>query len=110
MFGKKIIKEVKIVDEIKVKELEYTISQMRKDFDSEKRIHDNELVTEISKATKKKDDEITNFKIENSCLKKEVDILNKAFENMGFDVKDMKDILDQLVKGIVSKNEIKVIK
>ena len=29
---------------------------------------------------------------------------------MGFDVKDMKDILNKLVDGIVSKNEINVIK
>lgn len=36
--------------------------------------------------------------------------LEKAFENLGFDVKDMKDILNKLVDGLVSKNEINIIR
>jgi hypothetical protein len=53
---------------------------------------------------------ITTLQKDNSVLEKEKEILTKAFENMGFDVKDMKSILDKLVDGLVSKNEISVIK
>jgi hypothetical protein len=38
MFTKEIIKEVKVVDEVKVKELEAQIIQLKADFESEKRI------------------------------------------------------------------------
>jgi hypothetical protein len=41
---------------------------------------------------------------------KEAEILTKAFENLGFDVKDMKDILNKLVDGIVGKNTVHVVK
>lgn len=37
-------------------------------------------------------------------------MLEKAFENMGFDVKDMKEILGKLVDGLIAKHEINVIK
>ena len=110
MFTKTIVKEVKVVDEVKVKELEATIKELRGNFESEKKILTNEIVMKISQATAEKDKENNKIKEENSVLKKEVEILTKAFENMGFDVKDMKDILNKLVDGIVSKNEINVIK
>lgn len=48
--------------------------------------------------------------IENNNHKKEVEILTTAFKNLGFDVKDMKDILNKLVDGIVSKNIINLVK
>lgn len=43
-------------------------------------------------------------------MESEVAMLNKAFENLGFDVKDMKEILNKLVDGLVTKNTISVIK
>jgi uncharacterized protein (UPF0335 family) len=46
----------------------------------------------------------------NGIQAKEIEVLTKAFENMGFDVKDMKDILNKLVDGIVSKNTVNVLK
>lgn len=110
MFGKTEIKEVKVVDETRIKELEQENRQLRTDFASEKRILENELQLKINKATEEKEKENVKLKEENSVLKKEVEILEKAFENMGFDVKDMKEILNKLVDGIVSKNEINVIK
>ncbi len=64
----------------------------------------------IQKATKKLADENKSLTIENENNKKEVLILTKAFENMGFDVKDMKEILNKLVDGIVSKNQIQLVK
>lgn len=110
MFTKTIIKEVKVIDETKVKELEANILQMQKNFESEKRITQNEITIKIAEATREKDIENNKIKQENAVLLKEVSILTKAFENMGFDVKDMKEILNKLVDGIVSKNEINVIK
>lgn len=50
------------------------------------------------------------LEIENGVLTKEVEILRKAFANMGFEVKDMKEILNKLVDGVVSKNTINVVK
>ena len=54
--------------------------------------------------------ETLELQIENNKLKSKAEVLENAFESLGFDVKDMKDILNKLVDGIVSKNEIKVIK
>lgn len=107
---KTIVKEVKVVDETKVKELEQVIAQNKINFDSEKRILNKELSIKINDSVKEKEAENQKLRTENAVLKKEVEILEKAFENMGFDVKDMKEILNKLVDGIVSKNEINVIK
>lgn len=102
--------EVKVVDETKVRELQAEIKQIKKDFESDRRILDAEFQTKVNKAVEDKDKENNKLKEENAVLRKEVEILEKAFENMGFDVKDMKEILNKLVDGIVSKNEINVIK
>ena len=110
LFGKEVIKEVKVVDDKKILELQNELKQVKKDFESDKRILEAELQTKINKAVEEKDKEINKVNSENSVLRKEVEILEKAFENMGFDVKDMKEILNKLVDGIVSKNEINVIK
>ena len=40
----------------------------------------------------------------------EIKMLRGAFENLGFDVKDMKGILDKLVEGLISKNAIQLVK
>lgn len=48
--------------------------------------------------------------IENAKLKEKVDIIEKAFKNLGFDVKDMKEILGKLVDGVVAKNTINLVK
>ena len=110
MFTKEIIKEVKVVDETKVKELEQQIKQLRADYESEKRITQNEIKIKINEAVAEKEKENNSLKEKNAVLTEKVSILEKAFENMGFDVKDMKEILNKLVDGIVSKNEINVIK
>lgn len=74
------------------------------------KIRENEINLKIQEANKSYRDENYQLKLKNGILEKEVEILTKAFENMGFDVKDMKDILNKLVDGIISKNEIKLIK
>ena len=86
------------------------IEQIKKDYDSGKKILLSEIDTKIGNAVKDRETENNTLKQENAVLKKEVSILEKAFENLGFDVKDMKGILDKLVEGIISKNEINIIK
>lgn len=65
---------------------------------------------EVRKATQTLEDKIKTLTIENESNKKEKEILTTAFKNLGFDVKDMKDILNKLVEGVVSKNTVQVIK
>lgn len=112
LFGKtkEVIKEVKVIDEKKIKELEQELRQTKLDFASEKRILEAELKIKVSDAVTEKEKENNTIKQENAVLKSKVDILEKAFDNMGFDVKDMKNILDKLVDGIVSKNTIQLVK
>lgn len=47
---------------------------------------------------------------ERNTYKARCELLENAFENLGFEVKDMKDILNKLVDGLIAKNEIKVLK
>lgn len=68
------------------------------------------LDVKLHEKTKELKAEISKLTTENNNYKKEVEILTKAFENMGFDVKDMKEILNKLVDGIVSKNSIQLVK
>lgn len=110
IFNKTVVKEVKVVDETKVKELQQELAQVKKDFESDKRILKAEQQIEINKAVSNKEKENITLSQENAVLKEKVAILEKAFENMGFDVKDMKEILNKLVDGIVSKNTVNVIK
>lgn len=64
----------------------------------------------VQKATKELNEKISKLTIENESNKKEKEMLTTAFKNLGFDVKDMKDILNKLVEGVVSKNTVQVIK
>lgn len=86
------------------------IRQMREDFDSENRIRENEEKIRIQSIVLKKEEENIKLRGENAVLVERTRILEKAFENLGFDVKDMKAILDKLVDGIVSGNTVNVIK
>lgn len=130
MFTK--IKEVKIVDETRIKELELKISQLKEehqrelknikddnqreitnikaDFESAKKITDNEISVKIQEAVREKELEISKLREQNGIQAKEISVLTRAFENMGFDVKDMKDILNKLVDGVVSKNTVNIVK
>jgi phage pi2 protein 07 len=98
-----IIDDLKRNHRIEVEDLKrkHTDEFNKMKFDTEKLAH-----VEIIKAR----DEKKALEIENGVFKSEVTILRKAFENLGFDVKDMKEILNKLVDGIVSKNTINVVK
>lgn len=69
-----------------------------------------EVEITLKEKMQESDAKVQALTIENNNNKKEVEILTKAFENLGFDVKDMKDILNKLVDGIVSKNIVNIVK
>ncbi len=71
---------------------------------------DLELDVKISKEIKDLSNENQKLLLENGNLKQEVSMLNKAFDNMGFDVKDMKEILTKLVEGIIQTHTIQLVK
>lgn len=73
------------------------------------RMKDEQTIV-IAKATKALEDKLQKLTIESEGYKKEKEILTQAFKNLGFDVKDMKEILNKLVDGIVSKNQIQLVK
>lgn len=64
----------------------------------------------IQKAVTKITDDNTALKISAATLKDKVAMYETAFKNLGFDVKDMKDILNKLVDGVIAKGTINVIK
>lgn len=66
-------------------------------------VRTQEAIAEV----KKENSQLT---IDKAILQKEVAMYEKAFENLGFDVKDMKEILNKLVDGLVSKNQIQLVK
>ena len=74
------------------------------------KVKENEILVRIDEETKKQREENNQLKQENAVLSSQVEILTKAFDNMGFDVKDMKGILDKLVDGLIAKGKINVIK
>lgn len=111
------VKKVQEKHEQEVKTLKNTIESKEREIYNLK--EDNRIV--VSRKEKEIDNKIyektsslradnDKLKVENQNLKKEVEILTKAFENLGFDVKDMKDILNKLVDGVVSKNQIQLVK
>lgn len=97
-------------NEEKIRKMENEKEDLEKTHESEVRIKDSELKMKIDEALLVKTMENNELKMENGCQKREVEILKKAFENLGFDVKDMKNILNKLVDGIVSKNTIQLVK
>lgn len=94
----------------RIKELEEQLKMERREFNSKSKILEAELNTRVTAAIadeKAKNDEL---KLNNAVLRKQVEILEKAFENMGFDVKDMKEILNKLVDGVIAKGQIQLLK
>jgi phage regulator Rha-like protein len=85
------------------------LSNLRKDCEIIIARKDAEVDVKIAQATAELKKELAEKTAECSNYKKETEILTKAFENLGFDVKDMKDILNKLVDGVVSKNQIQLI-
>lgn len=99
----------KVETEVK-KDHEKEIEDIKKDHEIVLKRKEAELDVKISEKIKEFKDKVAKLELENGNYKKEVEILTKAFENLGFDVKDMKEILNKLVDGIVSKNTIQLVK
>lgn len=100
-----------------VKNKEDEIGTLRKDIENQQISYeilssqkDEEIKVKILRATEESRKKIETLTIENGSLKKENEVLNKAFENLGFDVKDMKEMMGKLVDGIISKNTVQLIK
>lgn len=91
-------------------EHEKEINNINKDHEIVIKRKDLEVDVKVSEATKELTKQVSSLTIENGNYKKETEILTNAFKNLGFDVKDMKDILNKLVDGVVSKNSIQLIK
>ncbi len=110
----KLFQEYKINSEKNVLEIETNfkkeIENLKKDQEILLKRKDQEIENKIHEATQTLKKEVQSLTIENNNNKKEVEIMTTAFKNVGFDVKDMKAILDKLVEGVVSKNTINVVK
>lgn len=111
-----ILKEEDKEKEIIISELKKDIQDTKREFSLYKEDKERELENykrdehlRMKELTIMKDEKIVNLTSDNQRLQKEIDYLEKAFSGLGFDVKDMKDILNKLVDGVVSKNEIKLI-
>ena len=109
-------KENKELKEVEVR----LIKEQKEEIEDLKREHAMALVDQSRQLTQDSEDKVRTIKEtarvetikltkENAVLTEKVSILEASFKNMGFDVKDMKGILDGLVKGIVAKNDIKII-
>lgn len=70
---------------------------------------DAEVETKIANETKTLNEEISTLTIEKNNAVQKAEILETAFKNLGFDVKDMKGILNKLVDGLIAKNQIQLI-
>lgn len=91
-------------------DLKSKITRMEDDHKLAFRNNDLTLDIMIAEATASLIKENTALKIDNANYKKESEVLTTAFKNMGFDVKDTKEMMDKLVTGLIEKNKIQVIK
>jgi hypothetical protein len=89
---------------------ELKIKLQAEDITRAKEVLQSKIELETAKAVNEKTKKIAALELENGVLKGENSMLKKAFENLGFDVKDMKGILEKLVDGIVSKNQVHIVK
>lgn len=102
----KLEKKLEILEEEHYRE----VDNLKKDHALEMRRAESAIDVKVSEKAKEDRLKIAKLELENGNYKKEVEILTKAFENLGFDVKDMKAILNKLVDGVVSKNTIQLVK
>lgn len=86
------------------------ISRLKDQHAHETKLAQAEVDLKIREALQKFQDELTKLKIDNSSLENKVKVYETAFKNLGFDVKDMKDILNKLVDGVVAKNTVQLVK
>ena len=94
----------------KDEEFDYKLSTLKQkhadEIDRLNTIKENELLKQeqVNKKT------ISDLTIKKEILEGKVVMYEKAFENMGFDVKDMKEILNTLADALKVKNTVQVVK
>lgn len=82
---------------------------LNKHSDEKERITQSQDIA-IHREVSKISAENTALKISQETLKNKVEMYEAAFKNLGFDVKDMKEILNKLVDGVVAKGTIQLVK
>ena len=92
----------------KIAELKHKI--IVKELDNKEKSIDQSVKLRIQEETANFTKERVELKSEIREREAEIKMLRGAFENLGFDVKDMKGILDKLVEGLISKNAIQLVK
>lgn len=91
-------------------DFERQMAYLKEDHQRDKDQWEYQTTVKVAEAMKAQSDEVAKLKLDLGNAEKEVEILNRAFENLGFDVKDMKEILNKLVDGVVAKNQIQLVK
>lgn len=109
---KKVVDNKDIVRDlqIKIEDLKREIDNVEMNAEIKITRANQEVDNKVYEKTASMRNDNDKLRVINQNLQKEVDILNKAFENLGFDVKDMKEILNKLVDGLVEKNKINLVK
>ncbi len=87
----------------KITELEFEIRRIHreKDWDIKERVINQTDNLEVRLVEKN---------LEIAKTKKENEMLNKAFDEIGFDVKDSKEMMSELIKALGQKSDVKIIK
>lgn len=96
--------------ELKIEKLEKELADLKADQKIILNRKEAEVDVRISTATKELTEKVQELTISNANYKREAEMLTTAFKNLGFDVKDMKEILNKLVDGVVSKNSVNIIR
>lgn len=87
--NEKLSEDLRRANENASREMEF----LNEDLSSRERILRGELENEVRKRSVDLSSQLESASKENAVLSTKVDILEKAFQNLGFDVKDMKEIL-----------------
>jgi len=103
--------KIEIERKMEEQEIEHsrTLRHKQDDYYSLIKIKDAELQTRINQAVEKEKAARMEAEMNLGAAKQEISILRSAFENLGFDVKDIKEILNKLIDGIISKNEVRIL-
>jgi uncharacterized protein (UPF0335 family) len=97
------LKEEKIELQRDITEEKHNHSMLMSQLESDHKIQKNEIAVDLK-------DKVSSLESDKKILENKVEVYEKAFKNLGFDVKDMKAILDKLVDGLIKKNEINIVK
>lgn len=96
--------------ETKIRALEASARETSSDHAREIRDLKSVNDTVVREQTNSLSQELSDAKAARQVAEKEIAIYRAAFENLGFDVKDMKEILNKLVDGLIAKQQIQLIK